>query len=60
MKVIIEVDGIRHRLVENKQHISCSQCSLEKYCSRLCQEPYGGNTICAFFKLAGSYRFVKE
>lgn len=60
MNVVIEIDGIRHRLVENKQHITCSQCSLESYCSRLCHEPYGGNSICAFFKLSGSYMFVEE
>lgn len=60
MKVIIEIDGIRHRLIENKEKISCSQCSLENFCSRLCQEPYGGNTICAFFKFSGSYIFKEE
>ena len=57
MEVVIEIDGQRHKLVENKQHISCSQCYLEKFCSRLCQEPYGGNTICEFFKNSVSYGF---
>ncbi len=60
MEVVIEIEGKRHRLVENKQHISCSACSLEIYCSRLCHEPYGGNSICAFFKSSGSYRFEEE
>lgn len=52
-KVIVEIDGKRHRLVKDKKDIDCSKdCSLRDYCYT---QP---DTICNVFD--SGYHFEKE
>ena len=32
MKVIVEIDGVRHKMVRTKATDPCSACSIEKIC----------------------------
>lgn len=50
-KIIVEIDGVRHRLVEETAFELCENCSLEKECS---------NAICDSFKKDGYCHFEKE
>jgi hypothetical protein len=50
-KIVVEIDGVRHRLVKETDFELCENCSLEKECS---------NAICDSFKLDGYYHFEKE
>lgn len=50
MKAIVEIDGIRHRLVHGRDKTSlCYRCSLERVCSKYIGSPClrGGD----YFKL---------
>ena len=40
-KIVVEIDGVRHRLVKDRGNIECNQCSLYA----VCKEP-----ICIPFK----------
>lgn len=50
MKVIVEIDGVRHKMVRTrKRSDTCVNCSLEKVCT------YVVDSAC----LSGYYRFRK-
>ena len=41
-KIVLEIDGVRHRLVQHKNIGSCSHCSIVEFCggfSLLCKMP---------------------
>lgn len=53
-KVIVEIDGERHRLTKDRGAFDCEECSLRDRCNRL-------EAICSIFKSeGGSYHFVKD
>jgi len=54
-RVIVEIDGERHRLTKAKKlDYECEDCSLKDRCNRL-------EAICSIFKSeSGSYHFEKE
>lgn len=44
MKVIVEIDGVRHKMVKNKVKDPCNACSLSKLCANKIGSPcLGGN-----------------
>lgn len=44
MKVIVEIDGVRHKMVKNKVKDPCNACSLSKLCTKKIGSPcLGGN-----------------
>lgn len=51
-KIIVEIDGVRHRLVEDKADTTCDKCSLHYECETpICQHFAGfGNCYCHFEK----------
>lgn len=51
-KVIVEIDGERHRLVEDDNDIDCVNCSLRTFCLE------GEDVICNSF--GEGYHFEKE
>ena len=56
MNVIIEIDGIRHKMVE-KTGSPCDHCSLESLCDKgnfkvgLCVDLFEGNVESRFIKI---------
>jgi hypothetical protein len=53
--VIIEIDGVRHKLVKGS-HVRCGECSIKEYCERGAEK-----NVFICFRLSGnmSYRFEK-
>ena len=42
MKIVIEIDGVRHRLVQGDTDVSCDDCSIQQVCERV------SNAFCDF------------
>lgn len=38
-KIIVEIDGVRHKFIENNRPYECEICSLEIFCEAAHQEP---------------------
>ena len=32
-KIIVEIDGVRHRMIKSKEKYTCKVCSLNKFCA---------------------------
>lgn len=33
-KIVLEIDGVRHRLVDNGESTSCAMCSIKDFCEQ--------------------------
>ena len=39
MKVIVEINGVRHKMVHNRVNDVCDECSLIEFCTRKIGSP---------------------
>lgn len=52
-KIIVEIDGERHELVNSEVIQSCNDCSIYEYCNN-------GESVCEFLSDSSHYIFKKE
>lgn len=54
--VVIEIDGVRHKLVEAKDNSRCDTCSLQELCNEAWEQSMDCN-ICGSLRINSGYHF---
>ena len=57
--IVIEIDGVRHKLVEARDNSTCTTCSLQELCSEACEQSMDCN-ICGSLRINSCYHFELE
>lgn len=57
--VVIEIDGVRHKLVEARGNSKCCACSLEELCYEAWEQSMDCS-ICGSLMINSNYHFVLE
>lgn len=56
-KIILEIDGVRHKLIKTKAKDPCKKCSLESICTN---RGWGKAIFCNFDSVGTHYRKCKK
>jgi hypothetical protein len=57
--IVIEIDGVRHKLVEEKDNSTCDTCSLRELCSEAWEQSMDCS-ICGSLMINSCYHFELE